>query len=297
MPLPANPFDTAAIENPFVPNTTRWKPANARALAYASQLAYLPDPDQITQQAVAWGFAPQRVKVIAPEESVLQAVILGGNHFVVLAFRGTRSDQLSDWMTDADINQESFNSLYPAPDVGFVHSGFGNLLLDGWDEIYATADAFQQEGQPLWITGHSLGGALAVVAAAAFTFAKREPVNGLYTFGQPRVGDPIFCSQCDRNFHDCMFRFVNNEDIVTRVPPRLVPIPPAFYGHSGQLRYFNANENLQADMSWWNSFLLNVDVGIKNMEAMLADTVADHDLANYIALIEKYITAGSPPLT
>ena len=63
------------------------------------------------------------------------------------------------------------------------------------------------------------------------------------------------------------------------------------------MRYFNANENLQADMSWWNSFLLNVDVGIKNMEAMLADTVADHDLANYIALIEKYITAGSPPLT
>src|ERR1035438_6232957 len=92
MPLPANPFDTTDKTNPFVPNTTRWTPANARALAYASQLAYVPDPDKITRQAVAWGFDPQRVKVIAPGKSVMQAVVLGGNNFVVLAFRGTRPD-------------------------------------------------------------------------------------------------------------------------------------------------------------------------------------------------------------
>jgi triacylglycerol lipase len=297
MPLPANPFDTTDKTNPFIPNTTRWVPANARALAYASLLAYGPDPDTITKQAVAWGYDPKRVTVIAPGKSVLQAVILGGNNFVVLAFRGTRPDQLSDWMTDADINQVSFNSLYPGPDVGFVHSGFAGLLQDGWDDIYAAVDGFQQEGQPLWVTGHSLGGALAVVATAALTFNKREPVNGLYTFGQPRVGDPIFCSQCDSNFGDAMFRFVNNEDIVTRVPPRIVPVPPAFYGHSGQLRYFDADENLHSDESWWNSFLLTVDVGIKNMETLLEAPVADHSLDKcYIPLIEQYLTAGSPPL-
>jgi triacylglycerol lipase len=288
--LPANPFDA------FVANTTQWSPANARALVYASQLAYGPDPDTITKQAVAWGFAPNRVTVIDPGNSVLQAVVLGGKDYVVLAFRGTRSDQMSDWLEDAEIAQVAFNSVFGGTDVGFVHNGFIELLKDGWDDIYAAVDGFQQNGQTLWVTGHSLGGALAVVATAALTFAKREPVNGLYTFGQPRVGDPIFCSLCDSNFGDLMFRFVNNRDIVTRVPPRIVPIPPAFYGHSGQLRFFDAEGNLHSDETWWNSFLLNVDVGFENMETLLEAPVEDHFLGNYIALIEKYLAIGTPPM-
>jgi triacylglycerol lipase len=291
-PLPANPFDA------FVANTTQWNPANARALAYASQLAYGPDPNTITKQATAWGFDPKQVTVIDPGNSVLQAVILGGQNAVVLAFRGTRSDQMSDWLQDAEIAQVSFNSLYGGPDVGLVHNGFGSLLKDGWDDIYAAVDGFQQNGQTLWVTGHSLGGALAVVASAALTFAKREPVNGLYTFGQPRVGDPIFCSRCDSNIGGTMFRFVNNEDIVTRVPPRIVPIPPAFYGHSGQLRYFDAKGTLHSDDTWWNSFLLNVDVGVQNMETLLDAPVADHSLDKcYIPLVENYLQAGAPPIT
>jgi hypothetical protein len=52
---------------------------------------------------------------------------------VVLAFRGTRSDQMSDWLQDAEIAQVSFNSLYGGPDVGLVHAGFSELLKDGWD--------------------------------------------------------------------------------------------------------------------------------------------------------------------
>jgi triacylglycerol lipase len=289
-PLPANPFDA------FTANTTRWNPANARALAYAAQLAYGTDPDAIAKQAATWGFDPKRVTVIDPGNTVLQAVILGGANAVVLAFRGTRSDQMSDWLTDAEIGQVAFNSVFGGPDIGLVHDGFSGLLQSGWDDITQAVDSYQGQGQPLWITGHSLGGALAMVATAAFSFVKREPVNGLYTYGQPRTGDPIFCSHCDTQFGDAMFRFVNNEDIVTRVPPRVVPIPPAFYSHSGQLRYFDAKGGLHADDSWWNSFLLNVDVGVEKMNDLLADPVTDHSLNNYISLIEQYLNAGTPPL-
>jgi triacylglycerol lipase len=281
----------------FNPNTTQWNINNARTLAYASLLAYGPDPESIKAQAAIWGFDAGHVKIIDPGNSVLQAVILGGKDYVVLAFRGTRSDQISDWLQDAEIAQVYFSSLYGGPDVGLVHGGFGNLLKAGWDDIYATVDGFQQNGQTLWVTGHSLGGALAVVATAALTFAKREPVNGLYTFGQPRVGDSIFCSHCDSQFGDTMFRFVNNQDIVTRVPPRIVPIPPAFYGHSGQLRYFDIKGTLHSDETWWNSFLLNVDVGIQNMEALLEAPVKDHSLDEcYIPLIEQYLAAGTPAM-
>ena len=84
---------------------------------------------------------------------------------------------------------------------------------------------------------------------------------------------------------------------MTRVPPRIVPIPPAFYGHSGQLRFFDAEGNLHSDDTWWNPFLLNVDVGFENMETMLENPVTDHFLGNYIALIEKYLAAGTPAMT
>jgi triacylglycerol lipase len=289
--LPSNPFAD------FTANTTQWKAANARALVYASQLAYGKDPDAILAQAAPWGFDTNHVYVVDPGNSVLQAIILGGKDYVVLAFRGTRPDQLSDWMDDADIKQAAFNSLFGGPDVGQVHSGFGRLLAGDWDEIYQAVDGFQKDGQTLWITGHSLGGALAVMATAAFTFSKVEPVNGLYTFGQPRVGDPNFYTQSESHFGDVMFRFVNNQDIVTRVPPRLVPfVPPLFYKHNGQLRFFDAQGNLHSDDHWWNSFLLNVDVGFDKMKELLRNPIADHFLQNYISLIEKYLAAGAPPL-
>ena len=295
-PLPANPFSA------FVPNTTRWNACNARALVYAANLAYEPVPANITAKAATWGFDPARVTVIAPASSVLQAVVLGGTDKVVLAFRGTRPDQLTDWMADFEIEKVSFSDYFPSPDVGMVHEGFCRLLAGSWPEIQAAVSRYQDNGQPLWITGHSLGGALATLATAAYTFAAREPVNGLYTFGQPRVGDLAFCTQSETHFGDIMFRFVNDEDIVTRVPPRIVPgIPlPSYYGHTGQLRFFEANGALHSDDHWWNAFLLEVEVGFANMKAMLAAPVADHCLdcvpAGYLGRIEQYLNAGQYPL-
>ena len=263
--LPANPFSG------FVPNTTRWSALNARALVYAANLAYEPLTANITAKAATWGFDPARVTVIAPASSVLQAVVLGGTDKVVLAFRGTRPDQLIDWMADFQIEKVSFSDYFPSPDVGMVHEGFCRLLAGSWQEIQATVSRYQDNGQPLWITGHSLGGALATLATAAYTFAAREPVNGLYTFGQPRVGDLAFCTQSETHFGDIMFRFVNDEDIVTRVPPRVVPgVPlPSYYG-------------------------------LANMKAMLAAPVADHSLdsvpGGYLDRIEQYLLAGQYPL-
>ncbi len=283
----------------FNPATTLWVPDNARALVYASNLAYGDSADSIKADAAAWGFDPNRVTVIAPSSSVLQVVVLGGANLVVVAFRGTRPDQIRDWMTDGEIGQSPFPEYFTAPNVGSVHDGFAQLLSRNWKDVLGEVNRFQDNGQTLWITGHSLGGALAVMATAAFTFSARLPVNGLYTFGQPRIGDLGFCTQCDSHFGDVMFRFVNNEDIVTRVPPRIVPhFPfPDFYGHCGQLRFFDAQGVLHSDDHFWNSFLLNVDVGFENMGRLLEAPVADHALIpGYAANIERYLAAGAPAL-
>ena len=288
-PLPVDAFQK------FQAAITLWNAQNARALVYASVLAY-ETPDVISSTAATWEFPKARTTII--NVSDLQAVILGGSNAVVVAFRGTRPSELFDWMVDFEILQSPFTKYFPSPTVGGVHDGFARLLARGWKRILAEVVRLQDNGQTLWLTGHSLGGALAALATAAFTFSARMPVNGLYTFGQPRVGDVPFCTQCDSHFGDATFRFVNNEDIVTRVPPRIVPhIPlPDYYGHFGTLRYFDADGNLHGDNSWWNAFLARVDVGFEGMEKLLSGQIADHDLMNgYAANIEKYIARGAPP--
>jgi triacylglycerol lipase len=270
----------------FNPKTTRWSEFNALALAYASNLAY---KDQATIRSVAPSYGFDKVSVRSVRE--VQALIAGSKDAVVVAFRGTRPDQLLDWMTDIDAVQVAFGDYFKCPAVGDTHQGFTFALLRVWDLIVADVTAFQDKAQTLWITGHSLGGALAALATAAFTFAKRMPVNGLYNYGQPRVGDLTFTAQCDSHFGNLFFRFVNDEDIVTRVPPRIFPHAPLpwFYGHSGQVLYFDGQRVLHNDEHWWNQFLIQFDVGFEHMRQLLTAPVADHDLIDgYVANIVKY---------
>jgi triacylglycerol lipase len=289
--MPPPHIEPADAFQGFDAQTTRWNPQNARALLYCSDLAYK-EPDSIQAGAASWGIDIDHFTVIRPSTSVLQAVVLARPDSVILAFRGTRPDQLRDWMSDFEISQSAFTEYFSSSNVGNVHDGFAHLLAKSWKAIRAEVLRFQDQGQTLWITGHSLGGALAAMATAAFTFAERLPVNGLYTFGQPRIGDLDFCTQCDSHFGDAMFRFVNDKDIVTRVPPRVLPhFPlPEFYGHCGQLRFFDQNGLLKTDEHWWNAFLLSTDVGFENMGRLLSEPVADHALIEgYAARLEKYL--------
>src|SRR5690606_37727833 len=75
--------------------------------------------------------------------------------------------------------------------------------------------------QPL--TGHSLGGALAVLATAVLKIGLRMPVAGVYTYGQPRVGDAEFCRVYDQVLKDITFRYVNDADVVPHLPPEQLP--------------------------------------------------------------------------
>jgi hypothetical protein len=145
----------------------------------------------------------------------------------VLAFRGTVPDNFINWLTDANASLKNFHH-------GNVHCGFYRNLEPLWNEIARTIDAARQPGQGstdggpalqplenLYITGHSLGAAMAVVAAARiFTpdYVRWQPlVRGVYTFGQPCVGDKAFCDHFSREFE--LYRHVYAKDIVPCLPP------------------------------------------------------------------------------
>jgi hypothetical protein len=127
------------------------------------------------------------------------------NHLAVLVFRGTDKDDPTDLTDD-------FNAIpAPWPSGGKVHSGFASALSCLWGGQTGIGAALHSlNGVRLLITGHSLGAAMATLAA------NLHPPHALYTFGSPRVGDQAFVDQMASIKN---FRFVDCCDIVARIPP------------------------------------------------------------------------------
>ena len=89
----------------------------------------------------------------------------------VVAFRGTVPDSLADWLRDFDVLPVN------DPDIGWAHQGF----LEGAESALQFVGA-----DPVALTGHSLGGALAVVVAAKL-IARGVQVTSVVTFGAPHA--------------------------------------------------------------------------------------------------------------
>ncbi|MFP4308526.1 MAG: lipase family protein [Desulfococcaceae bacterium] len=123
--------------------------------------------------------------------------------FAVLVFRGTNG--LETWLS----NLTTFQVRWPGG--GMVHSGFKKEFFKVWPEV---AEALEEIDLPLFFAGHSLGGALALLAASM-----RKP-RAVYTFGCPRVGDPAFAAGLDGV---PVYRIASLRDIVTGVPPSRIP--------------------------------------------------------------------------
>jgi hypothetical protein len=158
-------------------------------------------------------------------------MILRNDEAVVVVFRGTRlqAHSLLDVAEVVTIHSDDLwtdGRFLPAAyrAGGKVHSGFLSAFAEVSDWLDDVACA-RAPGQALWLTGHSLGGALATLAAAHLG---RDEVQGLYTYGSPRVGDAAFTSVLPRSAH---LRFVHRQDWVATVPPALLG-----YVHAGTPR-------------------------------------------------------------
>ena len=157
--------------------------------------------------------------------------------YIFLVFRGTESRRRSGSQDVrhilADVKADCNVLLVDAEHSGKVHKGFNTALDEVWDELLAYLRQIHQPPRTLWMTGHSLGAALATLAADRY-----GDVQGLYTFGSPRVGDSEFRKQ----FSVRAYRIVNGADIVTSVPP------PGLYAHVGEHWYLDSEGLLRKNM-------------------------------------------------
>ena len=213
-PPPAAPqvspadFRLASLANP----TFDWE--TALSLGLASQLAYSPAA-QVKAQALAWGFSD----CVFVEEGAAQGFVAWAAQATLVTFRGTEST--ADWVSNLHLTTRTI------PQVGQVHAGF-------WGQFQALQPKIEsllngQAASPLVVTGHSLGGGIAVLAAT--TWASTRTLRALYTYGQPAVAKDNAAAAIGAALNGRYHRLVNAADIVPRVPPG--------YRHAGHLLQFD----------------------------------------------------------
>ncbi|WP_291844626.1 lipase family protein [Maricaulis sp.] len=131
---------------------------------------------------------------------------------LVLSFRGTEPTRMADLRTDLDLElMELPHGRTLEGGVAKVHKGFYRAYRSVEDQIAAVLEREDCMDLPLFITGHSLGGGLAVVATR---FVANGSRGACYTFGAPRVSNQAFTNQ----IFTPVYRIVNAADIVTAVP-------------------------------------------------------------------------------
>ncbi|KAB2055663.1 hypothetical protein ERO13_A11G046900v2 [Gossypium hirsutum] len=179
---------------------------------------------------------------------------------IVVCFRGTQPFNTEDWCSDVDL------SWYEFPHIGKVHSGFLKALgmqnIVGWAQEVDHDSAHPPRRAPLAyydirdtlrdllqknpeakfiVTGHSLGGALAILFPGILFYHDEEllleRMEGVYTFGQPRVGDEAFGQYMEENFRKNRieyYRYVYCNDMVPRIPS------DGLFKHFGTCVYYNS---------------------------------------------------------
>jgi len=214
-----------------------------------------------------------------------------GENIIVFSFRGATPSAGRNWITDLN----SRRMPYPGLRGATVHQGFYNSYLSIARQVNLAAKSLLANCQNchVYVTGHSLGAAVATLAAAdLYTLT---PDLTLYTFGSPRVGDLAFATYFDKIVPDT-YRIVHGQDLVPHIPQRFLGFRHVsreiwYYEEAGgAFKQCNGGE----DDSCSNSVNLHVDEhSIKDHAVYLDQPMgcrrADLSRQGLISLIEESV--------
>jgi hypothetical protein len=168
----------------------------------------------------------------------------------ILCYRGTQPEDIISILTDADVRPEMLAVELEGKQYE-VHAGFyrniratRHLIIEALERALRGESVIPgEEGtrggglEALYITGHSLGAAMAALMGVVLVHEPRyrriaEKLKAVYTFGQPMVGGPDFARACEESMdangvhllRDRMIRYIFDRDVVPALPPR--PVGP-----------------------------------------------------------------------
>jgi predicted lipase len=189
--------------------------------------------------------------------SSTQGAVAYHKDYRLVLFR--ESDQRSDWVHN--INMYSYEGY---------HMGFRRASMHAWENLDRLLGS---DPRPVILGGFSLGGAIATVLAPKLESTGRA-VNGVYTFGSPKVVHRSYAPLYDRQFKSRFFRFQNSQDLFTYLPFGLG------YRHVGKGLVFNPQDkkiqNMDRDPQEFTN-LRKVDHKI----------LVNHSMEMYISAIEN----------
>ena len=239
------------------------KTLKERSLLFA-KLAELAYNDDATSEAKKLGFTT----IEFYNKGGAQAWRFQNKTDLVIACRGTEPTAFNDIKADLF----DANTVYVALDN---HKEVDDI----WPMVQEDIIRKTNVTKDLWICGHSLGAAMATIMAnrAECNIDLNNPIE-LHTFGSPRVGWPTYV----KSFCTKHYRWVNNNDIVTRVPLRIMG-----FRHCGQEHYINAYGNLRPLTAWQRikDQYRGMWMGIKKGKI---DNFSDHSMSEYIKHIENW---------
>jgi triacylglycerol lipase len=216
----------------FDPHANTFSLPNAQVLGQAAAISY-----RTEVECRAWASASglDAASLDFFDHRDTQGFVVHNDDAIIVVFRGTQPGRPMDWFID-------FEALHRSWDhgIGNVHGGFYDALKAVWGAVLPGARRILPErlqarrNRTVWITGHSLGGALAELCAAQAALVETIPVQGVYTFGQPRVGNNAFAKALNDALGSRIHRIVNDRDIVPRVP-----LFSMQFCHYGNLRFFD----------------------------------------------------------
>ena len=207
-----------------------------------------------------------------------QAYIFANDTDTVVVCRGTEPHDRNDLKADLSLG------FAIGETVGRVHRGFKREVDDLWPRL---EQALVNNTRTLWFAGHSLGGAMAAICAGRCKLSYiRSTPRALYTFGSPRIGNHRYVNYVQLE----AFRWVNNNDIVTRLPPEIFG-----YRHKGQEIYLNTYGQIRRLTRWqrvkdrWRGF-------VRSLREGRIDHLSDHSILRYIECIRAAVAEEENPL-
>ena len=215
------PFESQSVHH------DEWSPVNAWYMAECSRLAYGDDTTEVAEHLNKIGMSGTKFWDVEGT----QVFAAWNDHMVWLSVTGT---ELEEGVDDILVDLQSWPVKFQNGDA-LVHSGFQRAINYVLEDVIRFVNDLRDTRREMYITGHSLGGALALIFATYFEN------NGTYVFGCPRV----FSKNGATLMKGPVFRICELHDIVTRIP-----LPPVFR-HFGEVQFITDDGEFIKDPGTW----------------------------------------------
>jgi len=220
-------------------NTTDYDPKNNYLNAILSALVY-EEKTVIKKQIDAWSHETPSLGLehIVQDVGQFRFMVVYNDDYIIVVFRGT--DSASNWFVDFEFSMVPFENNENL----LVHKGFYDSVLSMRDCLNKIVKEKVNNKQQLYLTGHSLGGAQATIAA--FVCEELKGFTNISTYGEPKIGNFDLTASFNKQLNSSpssknsrLYRVVNSLDPVTFLPYFYFF---NFYYHEGFFYIFSEKE-------------------------------------------------------